>query len=152
MDTELTFTGSLSLKETLEMDRYRLKFFFRPIYRWSLYCGAMFFLIMSIYRIVQFGFSFFPVIVIIGSIYAIIGWKIERSYRIHRAFKKSENEDRQASVRITEENIYIKNRLMESSFDWQVVKCAINGPGGFLVQVANHQNLFYLPSYLFDGN
>ena len=146
--SEYTFVWTLTLQETLEENRYRLRYVFRPLYRSLLNIIAIFFLILGIYRLIYFDFSFFPVLLIIGSLYAIIGWRIEINYRIKRQFKKYENEDRETIVRLNDETVYLKNELMETRFDWKVIKCVVNGPRGILVQVNNHQNLFYLPYHL----
>ena len=152
MNSELTFIGTLSLQETLDMDRYRLNYVFRPLYRCLLYFMAGFFLIMGIFRLIYYEFSFFPVLLLFGSLYALFGWRIERKYRIKKEFKKYEHDDRPTTVRLNEENIYMKNKLMEATFEWDVIKTLINAPGGILIQITRHQNLFYLPSYLFKNN
>lgn len=152
MDTDFEFVGTLSLQETLEMDKYRLRVMFRPLYRWLLNMIALFLLIMGIYRLVTFEFSFFPVAIVLGAIYGMVGWKIERQYRIKKRFKKDEHEDRETIIRLNKETVYIKNELMETSFDWNVIKRVIKGPAGILVQVTNYQNLFFLPSHYYETN
>ena len=149
MESEFNFVGSLSLQETYEMDQYRLKLIFRPMFRRLLNIIAAFFLIMAIYRLIVFKFSLFPLLIIIGALYGLFGWQMERRYRIKKEFKKYENDNRESIIRLNEETVYIKNKLMETSFDWKVIKRAIAGPKGILVQVVNYQNIFYLPSYHF---
>ena len=148
----LSFTGTLSLQDTLDLHRYH----FRYLLRWPIriLMAALSSLIAAIIILVgiktQFKASFFCILALCA--YYPFGWYLHRHLAVSRRYRRHPELFLETTVTFTNESVSTSNFRMDLRLNWDQLAAIIFTPLGLLILARPHTAWFWLPQRLFDGN
>ena len=153
MTTEpLSFTGTLTLQDTLDLHRYRSRLVIRRPIRWLL---AIFSLLMiSVVLVAGFRSHFtWPAYVILAVLlYFPFGWFWLERQQVIRHYRKHPDQYVESTVTLSEDTVAVANVNYEMRLRWKQLRSAVITPRGIMFLLPPHSPIFWLPQREFDGN
>jgi hypothetical protein len=148
----LTFTGTLSLKDALDLDHY----LFRYTVDWpirilmaviSASIAALFIFVVGLQNL-----TFTLWVILLLCIYCPFGWILHRRVRVWWYYRRHRDQYNEHTVTITNDSISTSSTRADMRLNWDGVKAVVTSPRGLLFIVPPHSAWFWLPQREFDGN
>ena len=153
MTTEpLSFTGTLTLQDTLDLYRYRSRLIVRRPIRWLL--GIFSLLMISVVLVAGFHshFTWPSYVVLAVLLYFPFGWFWLERLQVARHYRKHPDQYVESTVTLSEDTVAVANANYDMRLRWKQLCRAVITPRGIMFLLPPHSPLFWLPQRLFDGN
>lgn len=148
----VSFTGRLTLQDTLDLHRYRSLCILRPVFRWLIGILTVVLATMCL-AVIVFGKGTIPLWIILGlCVYVLVGWRYERRLAVRRQYRRHPEYFIENTVTVDEANVSISNANMELRLAWSRVAFLLDTPRGLLFMLPQMQALCWLPRRLFENN
>ena len=148
----LKFTGTLSLKDVLDLEHY----LFRYIVGWpvrilmaviSALITALFIFVVHLQNL-----TFTLWLIWFLCLYCPLGWILHRRARVWWHYCRHRDQYTECTVMLTNESISTSCIRADMRLNWDGVKAIVNSPRGVLFIVPPYSAWFWLPQREFDGN
>jgi hypothetical protein len=148
----LSFTGTLTLQDALDLHRYRSRLIVRRPIRWLL--SAFSLLMMTIVLVAGFHshFTWPSYVVLAVLLYFPFGWFWLERVQVARHYRKHPEHYIESTVTLSEDTVAVANANYEMRLRWKQLRAAVITPRGITVLLPPHSPLFWLPQRLFEGN
>jgi hypothetical protein len=123
---------------------------FRKPFRIAANTIAILAMFAGIYRIVVFGWAFFPVAIFAGGFYWLFIRRYDMAWSVRRRFKKRPDRDKIVNWKINEHKLHSSvEGIGESTVIWESFLKVVHGPNGFLFY-PNNQMYNWFPHSAFQ--
>jgi hypothetical protein len=148
----LSFTGTLTLQDTLDLRHYRSLLVIRRPIRWLLATFSL--LIISLVLVAGFHSHFtWPSYVILAvCVYFPFGCFALERLRVARYYRKHPDEYVECTVALSEDSVSVANVNYDMRLRWNQLRSVVSTRRGLLFLLPPQQPLCWLPQRLFDGN
>lgn len=148
----LKFTGTLSLKDALDLEHY----LFRYTVDWPVR------ILMAVISALIAGLFIFVVhlqnltftlwLILLLCLYCPFGWILHRRARVWWHYRRHRDQYIECTVTLKNESISTSSTRADMRLNWDGVKAIVNSPRGLLFIVPPYSAWFWLPQREFDGN
>ena len=145
----ITFAGTLTLQDALDLHRYRSLCQLRPAFRWLI--GVVSALIATaLIGVIVVGKST-PLlwVFLVMCAYFPIGWWFERRLMVRWQYRRHPEYYVETTVTVDEKNVSIVNASMDLRLAWSKVGFLLDTPRGLVFMLPTIQVLCFLPQRLF---
>ncbi len=148
----LSFTGTLTLKDALDLNHY----LFRYIVDWpvrilmAVVSASIASLFIFVVRLQNMTFTLWLILLL--CVYCPFGWILHRRVRVWWYYRRHRDQYIEHTVTITNESISTSSTRADMRLNWDGVKAIVTSPRGLLFVVPPHSAWFWLPQRLFDRN
>ncbi len=105
----------------------------RKPFRFAANLIAILAMLAGIYRIVVFGWAFFPVVVFAGGFYWLFVRRYDLAWAVRRRFKKRPDKDKMVNWVISEDALHSSvEGIGEATIQWESISKVVHAPKGFL--------------------
>jgi len=148
----LSFTGRLTLQDTLDLNHYRSLFVVRRTIRW--FVGISFALI-GIVVIVAGLYSHFtwPAFIVLAvCAYFSVGWLFHERFLVTQRYRRHPEHYVESTVTLTEDSVLVSNINFDMRLNWNQLRSVLCTRRGLLFLLPPYQPLCWLPQRLFEDN
>lgn len=148
----ISFTGTLTLQDALDLHHYRGLCVLRLAFRWLI--GIVAFVLAAIcVTVIVFGKGNVLLWIILGlCTYFLVGWRYERRWAVRRQYRLHPEYFIESTVTVDEANVSVSNANMNLRLAWNQVAFLLVTPRGLLFMLPQMRPLCWLPIRLFEGN
>lgn len=148
----LTFTGKLSLRDTLDLNHY----LFRHIVDWPvrilMAVTSAFIATLLIFAVGPANLTSTLWIILFLCAYFPFGWILHRRLAVWWHYRRHRDQCIEHTVTITNESVSTSSARADARLNWDGLKAIISTSRGLLFIVPRHSPWFWLPQREFDGN
>ncbi|MFZ1217736.1 MAG: hypothetical protein WAO00_00515 [Chthoniobacterales bacterium] len=148
----VSFTGTLNLKDTLDLRRYH----FRYVVGWPVrILMALTSSCIAALLIVAVGpshFTPFIILVLCLCAYFPFGWIFHHRVAAWWHYRRHRDQYAEHTVTITNESVSTSSVRADARLNWDGIKAIVSTSRGLLFVVPPHSVWFWLPQREFDGN
>lgn len=148
----ITFTGTLTLQDALDLNHYHWRTMLRRPFRWLIAGFSLLIASVCLWAASQTGFHFSMVLILALCLYFPFGWLLERRLTVVYRYKRHPEHYIENTVSFTPDSIALSNRNMDLRLAWNQLRAIITTPRGILFLLPPHNPLFWLPNRLFVDN
>ena len=153
MDTPpISFTGTLTLQDALDLNRYRARCVLRRSMRWLITGFAALLAATIIFLIAHHQFNAQLIVILFLCGYVCWGVWYQRDFAVRRQYRQHHEYYIENTVTVDENNLSITNANMDMRLAWKKVIFLLDTPRGLMFTLPNVQVLCWLPQRLFEGN
>jgi len=148
----LSFTGTLSLQDSLDLNRYH----FRCVLRWPirvlLAVFSLFIASLVVFLGMKIGFTAFSFFILLLCAYFPAGWLLHRHFAVSWQYRRHRDKFIEHTVVFTNDDITTLSVHTDVRLNWDRLAFIVSTPHGLLFVISPHAAWFWLPQRLFDGN
>ena len=148
----LTFTGTLSLKDALDLNHYLFRYIVDWPVRILMAVTSAFIATLLIWAGRQGQFTFFIWFVLFLCAYFPFGWILHRRLAVWWYYRRHPDQYIEHTVTITNESVSTSSTRADARLNWDGLKAIISTSRGLLFIVPRHSAWFWLPQRLFESN
>ncbi len=148
----LTFTGTLSLKDALDLNHY----LFRYIVDWpvrilmAVTSGLIAALLIFVVHLGNLSFTLWIILFLCA--YFPFGWILHRRLAVWWYYRRHRDQYIEHTVTISNDSISTFSTRADMRLNWDGLKAIISTSRGLLFIVPRHSAWFWLPQREFEGN
>ncbi len=148
----ISFTGRLTLEDTLDLNRFHFRCVLRRSIRLVLGVFSLLIAAAIIFAGIKSHFTVFSFLVLALCAYYPFGWLIHHRLAVAWRYRRHPDQFIDSTVTFTNESVSIANVHMDMRLNWDRLSAIVSTPRGLLFLAPPHAALFWLPQRLFDGN
>jgi UPF0716 family protein affecting phage T7 exclusion len=146
----LSFTGRLTLQDTLDLEHYRsLRVVRRPI-RWLLGIVSIFIAAVVLMAGVSTHFTWPLYIILAFCAYFPFGWFLLERVRVAQYYRRHPEKYVESTVTLSEDSVSVANVNFDMRLHWNQLHSVVSTPQGLLFLLPPYHALCWLPQRLFE--
>ena len=148
----ISFTGKLSLDETLDMHRYRSLCALRPSFRWFMGLFSALIAALLVGVIIHGKGTLQLWVILFLCAYFPVGWWYERRLMVRWQYRRHPEYYIENTFTVDENNVSLCNANMDMRLAWNQIAFLLDTPRGLMFMLPQIRVLCWLPQRLFEGN
>lgn len=147
----LSFTGRLSLQDTLDIHRYHSRIVVRRSVWWLLATISLLIAALVIFAGWRTHFEIRNFVVLALCAYFPFGWALLDRWLIKRRYRQQAGQAADATVTFTADAVSTSHPAADIRLRWDQIACVVDTPRGLLFLLPPHAVWFWLPRRVFYG-
>lgn len=152
MTSPVSFTGTLTPQDTLDLRHYRMLCIIRRPFRWLIAVVSASIAALCIFAASETGFSISIALALIYCFYFPFGWFLTDRLSIAHRYRKHPEHFIESTVTLNHDFVTVSNKNMDLRLNWNQLSAIVSTPRGLLFLMPSYAPLFWLPKRLFDRN
>jgi hypothetical protein len=149
---QLSFTGTLTLQDTLDLHHYRSLVIVRRSIRWFLAILSLFLISVVLVAGFHSHFTWPSFVVLAVLLYFPVGWFGLERLRVARYYRRHRDQYVESTVTLNGDSVAVENVNYQMRLRWNQLSKVVSTPRGVLFLLPPQQALCRLPQRLFLDN
>ena len=151
--TPLSFTGKLSLQDTLDLHHYRSLLVVRRSIRWLLAIFSVIIIAIVLVAGVHSHFTWPSYVILAIFVYFLFScFGLDERLRVARHYRKHPEQYVESTVALSDDSVCVANVNFDARLGWNQLRTVVSTRRGLLFVLPSRQPLCWLPERLFEGN
>jgi len=151
--TPLSFTGKLSLQDTLDLHYYRSLLVVRRSIRWLLAIFSVAIIAIVLVAGLHGHFTWPSYVILAVFVYFLFScFGLDERLRLARHYRRHPDQYVESTVVLSEESVCVANVNFDVRLAWKELRTVVSTQRGLLFVLPRQQALCWLPQRLFEGN
>jgi hypothetical protein len=149
----LSFTGTLTLQDILDLHHYRSLLVVRQSIRWLLAIFSLLIIAVVLVAGVQSHFSWPSYVILAVFVYFLFScFGLDERLRVARHYRRHPDQYVESTVALSEDSVSVANINFDMRLRWKQLRTVVSTRRGLLFLLRPQQPLCWLPQRLFEGN
>jgi len=149
----LSFTGTLTLQDTLDLHHYRSLLVVRRSIRWLLAIFSLLIIAVVLVAGVHSHFGWPSYVILAVFVYFLFScFGLDGRLRVARHYRRHPDQYVESTVALSEDSVSVANVNFDMRLRWKQLRTVVSTRRGLLFLLPPQQPLCWLPQRLFEGN